>query len=231
MRAARYPIASLLALAIVIALFRLMSALVGTGAAAAPPAAVPAALERVRIVAEPTPEPPPPPTPRRAVAALAPAAAPLPPAPALPALGAQTLPLPAVDLDLRIAGRTQGGAGALSVAAGDALAAFSGSQSGFTGAELVPVASARPRYPRSAATRGIEGWVELLFVVTGGGRVENVRVLDASPRGVFEDAAVDAMRNWVYAPHYVGGRAVAREGTQLIRFRLEDIHEDYLWDD
>lgn len=231
MSTTRYALALAASLAIALALFRLMSALVvATEPAPRPPDDI-VALARVHIVAEPPPPPPPPVTERRAPTPLAPSARPMTPAPALTSVAAAPLALPEVNLELAVAGRPQSGAGSVAVAGGDALAAFAAGARGFEGAELVPVASARPRYPRSAAARGIEGWVELIFVVDGNGRVDNVRVLDASPRGVFEDAAVNAMRNWVYAPYYVDGRAVAREGTQLMRFRLEDVQDIYLWDD
>lgn len=227
----RFAAAALVAFVVAFTLFRLMAALIAMGERPPVVVAAPASLERVRIVAEPPPPPPPPVSERREPQALTPARPELPLAIERSTLAAAPIALPEIALDLAITGRPQSTGTPLGVAGGTALAAFARGAAGFTGAELVPLASARPRYPRSAAARGIEGWVELIFVVTGDGRVENVRVLDASPRGVFEDAAVHAMRNWVYAPFHVNGRAVAREGTQLIRFRLDDINELHLWDD
>ena len=190
-----------------------------------------ATLEPVRVIAE-APPPPPPPLKRQTApqrTALRPQAASLSIAPLK--LPTQINTVPELGLKLSVSGRLQSEGLLTGVAGGDALAAFTQGKQGFKGDDLVPISSARPRYPRSAATRRIEGWVEVIFVIGGDGRVRNVRVLDASPRGVFEDAAVHAMSRWLYAPFYVNGEKVAREATQLFRFRLDDIQEIYLWDD
>lgn len=231
MKLQRLTVALTAAVLIAVGLFYLMQWLVTTGERANQPPVPGPGLERIRVVAEPPPPPPPPVTTRTAPEPLLPQRPQL--ALALPAITADAMPLtpPALELPLQISGRLQRDGVTATVAGGNALAPFAAGGESFTGAELVPVASARPRYPRSAAERGIEGWVELIYVVTGAGRVENIRVLDASPRGIFEDAAVHAMSNWVYAPFYVKGEPVAREATQLIRFRLEDIRELHLWDD
>lgn len=220
-----------LALVVSAALFWLMVLLVSWDppTIVQPPPAVPLAM--TRIVAEPPP--PPPPVASRQAESRTRASL---PEPSLPVIAPVELPSPSLQLpdfrprvelsgQLQLAGTTAG------VAGSDALAAFTKGERAFEGAELIPVSSARPKYPRSAANRGIEGWVELIFVVNGNGKVENVRVLDASPRGVFEDAAVNAISKWIYAPFILDGKPVAREGTQLFRFTREDIQEDYLWDD
>lgn len=188
-------------------------------------------LERIRIIEEPPP--PPPPMLRQQLAPEK-----IVPRPMSTNLSIAPLKLPStagvvpqLDLPISLSGRLQSKGLLTGVAGGDALAAFRQGAEGFTGDDLVPVSSARPRYPRSAATRKIEGWVELIFVINGNGRVSNVRVLDSSPRGVFEDAAVHAMSRWLYNPYYVKGEKVAREATQLFRFNLEDVQEIYLWDD
>ncbi len=219
------------AVVIAIGLFWLMQWLLLAGERPAPAATAAATLERIRVVAPPPPPPPPPPAETTAREALTPVRPEAPLAIAVAAIPDAALSFPDVEAPIVVTGKPQTTGVLAGVAGGDALAAFARGQAGFEGAELVPVSSARPKYPRSAAERGIEGWVELIFIVTGEGRVRNVRVLDASPRGIFEDSAVNAMRNWLYAPYYVDGKPVAREATQLIRFRAEDIEQIYLWDD
>lgn len=219
------------ALIIALGLFWLMQWLILAGDRPAPKTTETTTMERVRVVTTSPPPPPPPPSTATAPRPLTPARPEAPLAIAAADIPDSVLSLPAFETPVVITGKPQAAGVLTGVAGGDALAGFARADAGFEGAELVPVSSARPKYPRSAAERGIEGWVELIFVVTGEGRVQNVRVLDASPRGVFEDSAVNAMRNWLYAPYYVRGKPVAREGTQLFRFRVEDIQDIYLWDD
>lgn len=68
----------------------------------------------------------------------------------------------------------------------------------FRGRELVPLSTARPQMPPWACKQKLSGWVEVLFVVTPQGQVENVRIVDANPRGVFEAAAIESVSNWIY---------------------------------
>lgn len=69
---------------------------------------------------------------------------------------------------------------------------------GFKGRELVPLSTARPQMPDWACKKKIRGWVEVVFVVTPGGQVENVRIVDADPKGVYEAAAIESVGNWIY---------------------------------
>lgn len=79
-----------------------------------------------------------------------------------------------------------------------------------------PIHKAPPAYPKQAAIDEIEGYVELRVTVAGDGRVSEVSVADASPDGVFEQAASEAMRQWRFeAP----GTPV--EVTQRIQFKLD----------
>ena len=57
-----------------------------------------------------------------------------------------------------------------------------------------------PKFPHEARLRSIEGWVELHFVVGTDGTVGELAVVGAQPVGVFEQAALDAVRHWHYQP-------------------------------
>ncbi|MDR3417423.1 MAG: energy transducer TonB [Nevskia sp.] len=70
---------------------------------------------------------------------------------------------------------------------------------GFSGKELVPLSTARPQMPEWACKQKIKGWVEAVFVVMPNGRVRDVRIVDADPRGVYEAAAIESISNWIYA--------------------------------
>ncbi|WP_347262387.1 TonB family protein [Rudaea sp.] len=57
----------------------------------------------------------------------------------------------------------------------------------------------QPTYPLDALRNGVAGKVDLEFHVDGEGRVRDIRVLAAQPAGVFEQAAIAAMRQWRFA--------------------------------
>lgn len=63
-----------------------------------------------------------------------------------------------------------------------------------------PIVRVEPRYPAAAVEQGLEGYVDLSFVITDQGTVANVDVIRAEPEGVFTDAAVAALERWRYAP-------------------------------
>jgi protein TonB len=65
-------------------------------------------------------------------------------------------------------------------------------------ADPSPVKREPPSYPKSAEARGIEGWVSLKFNVDAGGNVSSPQVVEASPPGVFDAAAIDALSKWKY---------------------------------
>lgn len=57
-----------------------------------------------------------------------------------------------------------------------------------------------PEYPRGAERRGIEGSVRITYSVTPSGEVVNAEVVEATPAGVFDRAALSAIESWRYAP-------------------------------
>jgi len=85
-----------------------------------------------------------------------------------------------------------------------------------------PLVRPDPEYPRMAMARGIEGWVELQFTVSGSGAVTDVVVIDADPKGVFDGAATKALQSWKYAPRVREGHAVEQRGMRVVlRFDLD----------
>ena len=55
-----------------------------------------------------------------------------------------------------------------------------------------------PEFPRAAERRGIEGFVVLEYTVLADGKVENPVVVEASPAGIFDSAAIKAVSKWKY---------------------------------
>ena len=87
-------------------------------------------------------------------------------------------------------------------------------------AQVAPLVRIPPRYPRSASRRNIEGVVKVAFTITADGRVENPRVLSASPPDVFNKAAIKAIKKWKFNPKTVDGKAVEQSAAQEIIFKL-----------
>ncbi len=80
---------------------------------------------------------------------------------------------------------------------------------------------AAPQYPASARHKGLEGRVVLQLLVDERGQVRDVRVLDADPPGVFDDAAVAAARRFSFEPATAAGRPTQAWVRQVIRFTLD----------
>lgn len=77
-----------------------------------------------------------------------------------------------------------------------------------------------PRYPPRAASRGIEGWVDIQFTVAADGTTRDVVVMAASPTGTFDEAVLAAVRQWRYEPRRVAGTAVDQRVHLRLRFKL-----------
>jgi protein TonB len=83
-----------------------------------------------------------------------------------------------------------------------------------------PIFYLPPAYPQSARRRGVEGWVEVKFLVNRSGAVSHERVLNAQPGGIFENAALNALRRWRFAPGRRRGLEVDSWVVQKIHFRI-----------
>ncbi len=152
-----------------------------------------------------TPQPPTPPTPVPATAQTN-----------LPKLD---LALPSLDMGIAVSAAPTPSLAGLS-AAPPAAAGPQGAAAGGPDNEVVPLNDVPPQYPEQARRRGIEGHIKLAFTITAQGRVENIRVLEASPPNVFDREARRAVSRWRFAPRMENGQAVAREATKTLQFRL-----------
>lgn len=88
--------------------------------------------------------------------------------------------------------------------------------------DVAPRATSRGRfiYPRSAKKQGIRGYVTLSLLISESGRIEQVSVIESSPQGVFDDAALKGIRSWRFDAAQYQGRAVKTWVKQKIRFDL-----------
>jgi protein TonB len=63
-----------------------------------------------------------------------------------------------------------------------------------------PISTPQPPYPREAARSRASGTVVVLYTIGADGRVGDVRVVRARPRGVFERTVQDTVRTWRFEP-------------------------------
>lgn len=81
--------------------------------------------------------------------------------------------------------------------------------------EYLPIVRVAAVYPRRALQRGIEGFVDVEFIVTKLGSVRDPKVIQASPEGIFEQAAIDATLKYKYKPRVVNGEAMEVSGVEV----------------
>jgi protein TonB len=161
------------------------------------------AVERQQQTPPPDLPPPPPPPPRRA-----------PPTP------------PAVALNTNLSGIDFG----LPAFSGDELGSLQDQLLGDTSDVVMtndlvdspprPVEQSPMEYPSNARSQGLEGYVVLSLLISASGEIEKVEVLESTPSGVFEDAALAGIRDWRFEPAQYQGRSVKVWARQRIRFDL-----------
>jgi TonB family protein len=78
-----------------------------------------------------------------------------------------------------------------------------------------------PGFPMSARQRGLSGWVDVQLLVKSDGTVSDVIITGAEPVGVFEQAAVDAVRKWRYKPVERDGHAIDQRARLRMKFALD----------
>jgi TonB family protein len=61
-----------------------------------------------------------------------------------------------------------------------------------------PIYRPMPIYPKGALKGRQEGWVVMLFSVTEAGYPADIEIIGSSPRGIFEQAALDSVQNSRY---------------------------------
>ena len=111
------------------------------------------------------------------------------------------IPAPTVSADVDI-----GGPGGMNIAEGDYL----------------PIVRVAPVYPARALSRGVEGYVDMMFTVTTTGTVRDP-VVTFSTSSLFDRAAERAVLKFKYKPRVVDGVPVDVPGvTTRIRFELEE---------
>ncbi len=86
--------------------------------------------------------------------------------------------------------------------------------------DIIPLVRVKPMYPMRAASRRIQGWVKVEFIITETGAVRDPQVVDAKPSRIFDRAATKAILKWKFKPKIIDGRAVQQRATQTLEFKL-----------
>jgi protein TonB len=75
-------------------------------------------------------------------------------------------------------------------------------------------------YPVDAKDKKLEGYVRVAYDVSADGKVMNARVVESNPPGVFDDAALAAVRGWYFHPAIRNGKPVTKELVSRVNFKL-----------
>ena len=108
--------------------------------------------------------------------------------------------------------KTASSAAARSAAAGINLASLA--------ASLKRTRYISPEYPSKALSQRVNGAVTVEYTVDTKGDPRDVRVIEATPPGVFDKAAVAAVKRWHYDPVIANGAPVEVPVRTSIRFEL-----------
>jgi TonB family protein len=87
-------------------------------------------------------------------------------------------------------------------------------------ASLKRVRAPAPDYPQAALSQRIAGSVTLEYTVNAAGEPHDIHVVEATPPGVFDQAAINALRHWRYAPLVLNGAAAEVPVKTRMRFEL-----------
>lgn len=123
---------------------------------------------------------------------------------------------------LKAFGSGSNGSGFISQESQNASATNSFSNSKSTQTSPVQViSSTEPVFPEQAKRKNLTGFVRLLITVDQSANVKSVEVIESNPEGIFENAAIDSIRNWKFAAAYQNGSPVEASLKRKIEFQLE----------
>ena len=123
--------------------------------------------------------------------------------------------------EARSAGADAGAIGEIDTAASRAQEEAQRATSYVSASSLTRTRYVAPDFPLEARKRGIEGWVDLQFLVNPDGSVGDVTVVGAQPVGVFEQSAIDAVRRWRFQPVMRAGKAASQRARVRLRYAMQ----------
>jgi TonB family protein len=78
---------------------------------------------------------------------------------------------------------------------------------------ISPINHCTVAYPEDELQRGQAGWVLVGFTIESDGEVQDIQVIDSSPEGIFDQAALAGMSGCRYRPIAADGKLM--EGREL----------------
>lgn len=87
--------------------------------------------------------------------------------------------------------------------------------------EVAGVRNPLPAYPEAARLRGQQGSVGVRLRIDADGTVLRVEIVESSGYPLLDQAVVEALRRWRFAPAMQGGHAVAADFLHRTTFRLD----------
>lgn len=98
-----------------------------------------------------------------------------------------------------------------------------GAALGATDAEYLPIVTVPPQYPNRALQRGIEGWCLVEFTVNANGGVEDARVVDGEPPGIFDRSSLRAVARFRFNPRTKDGQPISTPNVQYVfTYKLDE---------
>jgi protein TonB len=89
--------------------------------------------------------------------------------------------------------------------------------------QMIPFIKVPPQYPQAALSKGVEGYVDVMFDVTELGTTDNIRIIAYEPSSVFNRSVIKAITNWKFKPNVVDGAPVRTQDVRdRVRFNLEE---------
>ncbi len=86
--------------------------------------------------------------------------------------------------------------------------------------EPKPLYIVQPKYPRSAAMRGKEGFVTLDFTIDSNGFTKNISVAKTAGHKGFPEETMKVIEKWRFAPKYENGQPVDASVRYTMEFKL-----------
>lgn len=77
-----------------------------------------------------------------------------------------------------------------------------------------------PVYPEWALKNCIEGWVRMGAILQSDGSLENVFIMEAKPKGVFDTVAVEAFSRWRFNPQRFHLKKLPHRVRQVLSFKI-----------
>jgi protein TonB len=93
--------------------------------------------------------------------------------------------------------------------------------------EVTATATRQPNVPELAWKKKVNGWVLVAFKVGPDGVPKDIRVLDASPPGIFEEKVIAAISDWRYVIRGQRTQHANKQGDLIMTQKIELFWKDY----